>query len=50
MPICIDDYAWIGAGAIVLQGVHIGKGAVVCAGAVVTKDVGDYEVVGGGTC
>ncbi len=47
MPICIDDYAWIGVGAVVLQGVHIGKGAVVCAGAVVTKDVGDYEIVGG---
>ena len=47
MPICIDDYAWIGVGAVVLQGVHIGKGAVICAGAVVTKDVGDYEIVGG---
>ena len=47
MPISIDDYAWIGVGAVVLQGVHIGKGAVVCAGAVVTKDVGDYEIVGG---
>jgi len=47
MPISIDDYAWIGVGAVVLQGVHIGKGAVICAGAVVTKDVGDYEIVGG---
>ena len=47
LPIQIDDYVWIGVGAIVLQGVHIGKGAVVCAGAVVTKDVGDYEIVGG---
>lgn len=46
-PIVIDDYAWIGAGAIILQNVHIGKGAVVCAGAVVCKDVEDYEVVGG---
>ena len=47
MPICIDDYAWIGVGAIVLQGVHIGKGAVICAGALVTKDVREYEIVGG---
>lgn len=47
LPIVIDDYAWIGVGAIILQDVHIGKGAVVCAGAVVTKDVGDYEIVGG---
>ena len=43
----IDDYVWIGIGVIVLQGVHIGKGAVVCAGAVVTKDVGEYEIVAG---
>ena len=34
-------------GAVILQGVTIGKGAVVCAGAVVNKDVGDYEIVGG---
>ena len=47
LPITIDDYAWIGVGAVILQDVHIGKGAVVCAGAVVTKDVGDYEIVGG---
>ena len=47
MPIIIEDYAWIGVGAVILQGIHIGKGAVVCAGAVVTKDVGNYEVVGG---
>lgn len=46
-PIVIDDYVWIGIGVIVLQGVHIGKGAVVCAGAVVTKDVGEYEIVAG---
>lgn len=47
LPITIDDYAWIGVGVVILQDVHIGKGAVVCAGAVVTKDVGDYEIVGG---
>lgn len=46
-PIDIGDYVWIGANATILQGVKIGKGAVVCAGAVVTKDVGDYCVVGG---
>lgn len=47
LPITIDDYVWIGVGAIILQNVHIGKGTVICAGAVVTKDVGDYEIVGG---
>ena len=47
LPITIDDYVWIGVSAVILQNVHIGKGAVICAGAVVTKDVGDYEIVGG---
>lgn len=46
-PIVIDDYVWIGVGATILSGVHIGKGAVVCAGAVVTHDVRPYTVVGG---
>lgn len=43
----IDDYAWIGVGATILKNVHIGHGAVVCAGAVVTKDVEPFAVVGG---
>jgi acetyltransferase-like isoleucine patch superfamily enzyme len=43
----IDDYAWICARSIILPGVHIGKGAVVAAGAVVHKDVPEYTVVGG---
>lgn len=46
-PVIIDDYAWIGFGATILQGVHIGKGAVVTAGAVVTKDVKPYDIVSG---
>ena len=46
-PIVIDDYAWIGTRAMVLQGVTIGQGAVVMAGAVVTKDVEPFAVVGG---
>lgn len=39
--------AWVGAGAVIRAGVRIGHGAVVGAGAVVTRDVADYEVVGG---
>jgi acetyltransferase-like isoleucine patch superfamily enzyme len=39
--------AWIGAGAVVIAGLRIGHGAVVAAGAVVTRDVADYEIVGG---
>ena len=43
----IDDYAWIGTRAMILPGVTIGKGAVVAAGAVVTKNVEPYKVVAG---
>lgn len=43
----IGNDVWIGARAIILDGVTIGDGAIVAAGAVVTKDVPDYAVVGG---
>ena len=46
-PIHIKMGAWIGAGASILPGVTIGKYAIVGAGAIVTKDVGDYEVAVG---
>ena len=46
-PVVIGDDVWIGARAIILPGVHVGAGAVIGAGAVVTKDVPDYAVVGG---
>ncbi len=46
-PIVIDDYAWIGSRATILPGVTIGRGAVVAAGAVVTRDVAPYAIVGG---
>lgn len=45
--IAIEDDAWIGAGAIILDGVRVGRGAVVGAGAVVTEDVAPHTVVGG---
>ena len=45
--VIIGDYSWLGANAIILPNVRIGKGAVVGAGAVVTKDVPDYTIVGG---
>ena len=45
--ISIGDYVWLGVNSIVLGGVKIGRGAVVAAGAVVTKDVPDYAIVGG---
>lgn len=46
-PITIMDNVWIATGAIVLPGVTIGEGAVVAAGAVVTKDVEPWTVVAG---
>ena len=45
--IIVDDDVWIGYGATILSGVHIGQGAVVAAGAVVTRDVPPYAIVGG---
>jgi len=46
-PVKISDYVFIGPRAVILPGVSIGKGAIVAAGAVVTKDVAEYEIVGG---
>lgn len=46
-PVVIEDYVFIGPRAIILPGVTIKKGAVVAAGAVVTKDVDEFTVVGG---
>jgi maltose O-acetyltransferase len=46
-PVEIEDYVFIGPRAIILPGVKIGKGAVVAAGAVVTKDVTPFKIVGG---
>lgn len=46
-PVIIEDYVFIGPRAIVLPGVTIKRGAVVGAGAVVTKDVGQFQIVGG---
>jgi acetyltransferase-like isoleucine patch superfamily enzyme len=46
-PVTIEDYVFIGPRAIILPGVSVGKGAVVAAGAVVTKDVDSFAIVGG---
>ena len=47
-PVIVEDGVLVGANAVVLEGVHIGKNAVVAAGAVVTEDVPENAVVGGG--
>jgi maltose O-acetyltransferase len=46
-PVRIDDHVWVGMRAMILPGVCIGRGAVVAAGAVVTKDVPPRTIVGG---
>lgn len=46
-PVEIGDYVFIGARAIILPGVKIGRGAVIASGAVVTKDVAPGKIVGG---
>ena len=46
-PIIVDDDVWIGFGSIILSGVHIGKGAIIGAGSVVTKNVEPYSIVAG---
>ena len=47
LPTELQDDCWIGYGAIIMAGVTIGRGAIVAAGSVVTKDVAPYEIVGG---
>ena len=46
-PVEIGDYVFIGPRAIILPNIKIGKGAVVAAGAIVTKDIPDFEIWGG---
>ena len=45
--IVIEDDVWIGERAIILSGVHISQGAIIAVGAVVSKDVPPYAIVGG---
>jgi len=46
-PITVGNDVWFGANSIILPGVYIGRGAIIGAGAVVTKDVPPFTVVGG---
>lgn len=46
-PVIIEDDVWIGARVTILPGYHICKGNVIVAGAVVTRDVPPYTIVGG---
>lgn len=46
-PTVIEDEVWIGAHVVILSGVRVGRGAVVGAGAVVTRDVSPFQIVAG---
>lgn len=46
-PIIVEDDVWIGFQAVILPGVTLGRGSIVGAGAVVTRDVEPYSIVGG---
>lgn len=46
-PVEISDDVWIGANSCILSGVHIGAGAIVGAGSVVTKDISPHTIVAG---
>lgn len=46
-PICVEDDVWIGHRATILSGVTIGKGSIIGAGSVVSKDVPPYAIYGG---
>ena len=50
LPVTVDDDVWIGGGAIILPGVHIGRGAVIGAGSVVTRDVPECVLAAGNPC
>jgi len=46
-PVIIEDYAWIATGVTILPGVRIGKGAIIAAGSIVTKNVEAFAVMAG---
>lgn len=46
-PVLIEEDCWIGSHAVILKGVTVGEGAIVAAGAVVTRDVPAFAIVGG---
>lgn len=47
LKIVIEDDVWIGYGSVVFTGVRVGRGAIIAAGSIVTKDVPSYAIVAG---
>jgi maltose O-acetyltransferase len=46
-PVILEDHVWIGMRAMIMPGVRVGRGAIVAAGSVVTRDVAPLDIVGG---
>lgn len=46
-PVYIEDDCWIASNVVILKGVHIGRGSIIAAGAIVNKSIPPYSVVGG---
>ncbi|MET2984690.1 acyltransferase [Aureibaculum conchae] len=46
-PVIIKDFVWLGDSVIIIPGITIGKGVIAAAGAVITKDVPDFAIIGG---
>lgn len=49
-PVVIEDWVWLGTGAIICPGVTIGEGSVIGAGSVVTRDIPPYVFAAGNPC
>lgn len=47
LPVVIEDDVWIGCNVVILKGVTVGRGSIVAAGAVITKNIPPYSVAGG---
>lgn len=47
LPVVFEEDIWIGAGSTILNGVRVGRGAIVAAGSVVTRDIPPYAIAGG---
>lgn len=50
LKIVIDEDTWIGYGSIILSGVKIGRGTIIAAGSVVTRNIPEYSIAGGNPC
>lgn len=46
-PVIIEEDVWCGANVTILKGVTIGKGSIIAAGAIVNRNIGEYEIWGG---